>query len=255
VKINPGLCINCPLIASGPDEWPFGLHPEHVRHGWPWRTAHMRRVGDMGCKRHILWMPLGRETGVRSLPFDMASRLLAAPPEYRALVNGFAPAMLPLIREGHTIDVYLGMLQIPTMAELHSARGRYDDYLRRLSTNLKPFTDIGARMYWDSSCLIAPGMVEHGHLKAMEMVAGPAGIESWPLFADHWAGHPLYIVDSDYRIQIDMPGALPREKAGPVVRTINHLMQDKDALLRAYAEILADGHTPGLDLNNLPAEL
>lgn len=245
-------CINLVEIASGPDEWKYGLHPEHVARGWVWRIEHMRKVANLGCKHHILHLPFGRLVGVHTFAFDMASVLLeSGDARYTQLVSTFASALRPLVREGHTIEVYAGSLQGSAgMINLKApAGGKRDDYLRRLATNLKPFLDLGCRRIWgDASALIRPGDAEYGVIQWTRGVGVEFGIEAWPVDADHFAGYPIFAVEQDYQNQKVYPGALARAKAGPIVRSVNKFPAGERP--KAVAAILADGDVPAIDVLN-----
>lgn len=245
--IDPRKCINYMGISSGPDEWKYGLHPEHVRGGWPWRVQHMRTVAGMGCTRHLLHMPLGRDPDYQ---VDMASRLAADPdPAYGKLVVNFARDLKPLLREGNAIDVYLGFLQGSRGLEALKAPGKWDDYLRRLATTFKPFLDLGCgTIYFDCSCLVTIDMIEYDIFEMLRHIVG-VGIESWPVNAPQYAGWPVCIENGTYKSQITYPGALPVAKAGPVVRLLDHTPDSEK--VAAYEGIVADGHVPAVDLLNL----
>lgn len=243
-------CVNLIEVASGPDEWRFGLHPDHVAMGWTWRALQMRKAGELGCKNHILHMPLGRLIGVGTFTFDMASQLMAAGGRYAALVPGFARDLAPLVRDGHRVEVYLGCLQSsPGMTGL-KGQGLRDDYLRKLATNLKPFLDLGCpRIWFDASALIRPGDAELGVLQWLRGTGVEVGIEAWPVQAEHLAGFPVFAVEQDYQAQRAYPGAMDRQRAGRIVRSVNHTPAELKAA--TVAAILADGDLPAIDIVNL----
>lgn len=250
--IDPSKCVNVPHIASGPDSWKYNLHPDHVSQGWPWRANQIRRVAAMGCPETILHMPLGKITGSDNYPFDMASRLLADDEPYRKLVNDLASNLRPIVLSGHRINAYLGALHCDSMRNL-SRYDQADDYLRRLSTNLRPFFSLGCdTIYFDSSSDIATGDPEYGIFVWMFGRGIRVGIESWP-FRPGYAGWPIFIIDQTYRTQVKSTGAMKREHAGPIVRTIDFYSDAEK--VDAYKAILGDGDTPGVDLFNLNPNL
>lgn len=245
--MNLTACVNLVEVSSGPESWRFGLHPEHVRLGWDWRLEAIRRAAEMGCRRHILHLPLGREVKDGTFQFDTVSSLLAAGTEYRALVHGFAPFVQRASREGHRIEVYLGCLQGSVGMMALRRPLRQDDYLRRLATNLKPYLEAGChRLYFDASVFIRGHDPEYGVLRWLIGMGIDVGIEPWPVQAGHWAGLPVFTVEHEYHAHRRLPGALPKEKAGEVVRSLNHEPpMNRESAVEA---ILADGHTPAIDV-------
>jgi hypothetical protein len=250
--------VNIIEIGSS-DTPPFGFDEQHKAQGWPYRTDGMKRARDItGNPRTIIHNPHGWVVG-KEYALDMVPILQAAGGIYKGLVDGFAPAMRPLIADGHIVDVYLGKLDCEGMKTKPIAGNRrvpldLDDYLRRLATSLKPYVDAGVRrVYVDASALIPCAGREWATMMMInEWFPDGMGVEARPVNAPWWETSAVYSLDSHWIISRNWPGASPDKAFGDdVVRVCNeYLHQGPDVAVAAIEKVQAEGHTAGVDVVN-----
>jgi hypothetical protein len=277
--MNISQIVNIIEIGSS-DTPPFGFDEQHKAQGWPYRTDGMKRARDItGNPRTIIHNPHGWKVG-DEYALDMVPILQAAGGIYKGLVDGFAPAMRPLIADGHVVDVYLGKLDCEGMKTKPIAGNRrvpldLDDRLRRLATSMKPYTDAGIRrVYVDASALVHPDTREHAMLMDIKHgFPGGLGIEARPYdeplraamqslsipdacvvaqpAMPHWHGYPVYSLNSDWEKSREWPGASPDSAFTDVVRVCTeYLHQGQDVAVAAIEKVQAEGHWAGIDVIN-----
>jgi hypothetical protein len=255
--MNISQIVNIIEIGSS-DTPPFGFDEQHKAQGWSYRTDGMKRARDItGNPRTIIHNPHGWKVG-DEYALDMVPILQAAGGIYKGLVDGFAPAMRPLIADGHVVDVYLGKLDCEGMKTKPIAGNRrvpldLDDYLRRLATSLKPYVDAGVRrVYVDASAIVDAGTRDAATLDMIhEWFPGGLGIEARPCIMAERAGYPVYSLDGDWEKSRYWPAFEPDGMFTDVVRVCTeYLHQGPDVAVAAIEKVQAEGHTAGVDVIN-----
>lgn len=249
-------------VASGAATLPRRVQLVTPATGWQgFVEKYIRPQVDAGCRRFLLWMPFGQETGdndglrtqvVGTRKFSTRVRFDQYQQAQRAgldwLTGGFAEAIRPLSDAGCKVIAYTGTL--PGAPEYERERW----YRQRwIDDCLQPFKDANCDLAFDSS-ILAP--CDHYCSRIVndlsQSSAAKVYCESMPQqVAPHWSTGDVFSVEEQYQNALNPVNRKilvdPAEILGELVRAVISGYPKDHTWLSYYRakvpQILADGHT------------